>query len=91
MHAMPAWQRSYRFLYFDEKIIIHILMMNEKMLVDITGTSFFSMPYHIHPLTPVSSTTNIPVETFSAFFSRRSFTSWGTSAALVRMPDTMPI
>jgi len=53
--------------------------------------SFFIVPYQIHKPRPIKSTTSIPIDTFSAFFSFRTFTSCGIRDAAVQTLAATPI
>lgn len=53
--------------------------------------SFLHMPYHIQSISPASNIAIMPMEMFSAFFSRASLISWGSRDNAVQMLATIPI
>jgi hypothetical protein len=67
-----------------------MLSRTEKALEIIMMRSLTSTPYHIHKLSPASSTHRVRIETFSASRSFRIFMSWGAIETALKILAKMP-
>jgi hypothetical protein len=65
--------------------------ITEKLFVITIGQSLFNKPYHIQQASPLIKTSNIGIDTSSAFFASTIFTSCGNIEMPDRIPATMPI